>query len=134
MLAGCAAAGSGPEPYEVSRDAIPQPLTAAPGDPGRGREIVAGREANCLLCHAIPEARERFMGNVGPSLTGVGARLTAGQLRLRIADPVRVNREAAMPSYYRTRGLEEVALPYRGKTVLTAQQVEDVVAYLVTLR
>lgn len=127
-------AADGPVSYEVSRDAIAVPLTAVPGDAMRGREIVSGRDAVCVFCHVIPESGERFMGNVGPSLAGVGSRLTAGQLRLRIADFRRVNPQAVMPSYYEAHGLTEVALPYRGKTILTAQQVEDVVAYLSTLR
>ena len=73
------------------------------------------------------------MGNIGPPLVGVGARLTPGQLRLRIVDPTRVNRGAAMPAYFRIDGLDGVAQNYRGRTILTAQQVEDVVAYLATL-
>lgn len=114
-------------------DSLPEPLTALPGDPARGREIVIGRDANCLLCHAIAETGERFMGNVGPPLSGVAGRLDAGQLRLRIVDPTRVKADVAMPAYHRTHGLDQVAEPYRGKPVLTAQQVEDVVAYLLTL-
>ena len=74
------------------------------------------------------------MGNVAPPLSGVGARLSAGQIRLRVVDPTRLKRDAIMPAYYRVDGLNDVALPYRGKPILTAQQVEDVVAYLVTLR
>jgi sulfur-oxidizing protein SoxX len=121
-------------PYVVQGDAIPKPLTAVPGEPARGREVVTGRDANCLLCHSIPETGERFMGNVAPSLSGVGARLTPGQLRLRVVDPTRLNPDVAMPAYYRTHALDRVMEPYRGKPVLTAQQVEDVVAYLATLR
>lgn len=134
LAAGCATATDSPAPGETVGYAMPQPLTPVPGDPGRGRGIVLGRDGNCLLCHAIPETGERFMGNVGPPLSGVAGRLTAGELRLRIVDPTRVNRDAVMPSYYKVRGLTEVALPYREKTILTAQQVEDVVAYLLTLR
>jgi sulfur-oxidizing protein SoxX len=134
LAAGCATAVDSPAPYQTSGDAIPQPLTSVPGDAARGRQIVLGRDGNCLLCHAIPETGERFMGNVGPPLSGGAGRLTAGQLRLRVVDPTRVNRDAVMPSYYKVRGLTEVALPYREKTILTAQQVEDVVAYLLTLR
>lgn len=114
-------------------DAIPRSLTGIPGDAVRGRQIVIGRDGNCLLCHAIPETGERRMGDVAPPLSHVAARLTAGQLRLRVADPTRVNPAAAMPSYYRAHGLDSVARAYRGKTILTAQQVEDVVAYLLTL-
>jgi sulfur-oxidizing protein SoxX len=105
-----------------------------PGEASRGREVVTGRDANCLLCHSIPETGERFMGNVAPPLSGVGMRLTPGQLRLRLVDPTRLNRDVAMPAYYRTQGLDNVMEQYRGKPVLTAQQVEDVVAYLTTLR
>ena len=123
-----------PAPHQASGDALPAPLTSMPGEAARGRQIVLGRDGNCLLCHVIPETGERFMGNVGPPLSGVGRRLTAGELRLRVVDPTRVNREAVMPSYYKARGLTEVALPYREKTILTAQQVEDVVAFLLTLR
>jgi L-cysteine S-thiosulfotransferase len=122
------------ESHQVHDDQITVPLTAVPGDAARGREIVAGRDGNCLLCHAIPETGERFMGNVAPPLSGVGARLTAGQIRLRVADPTRVRPDAVMPAYFRTRDLNDVAVPYRGKTILTAQQVEDVVAFLLTLR
>jgi sulfur-oxidizing protein SoxX len=134
LLAACAMASEGTVPYVVQGDAIPQPLTASAGEPAKGREVVTGRDANCLLCHSIPETGERFMGNVAPSLSGVGTRLTPGQLRLRVVDPTRLKPDVAMPAYYRTHGLDRVMEPYRGKPVLTAQQVEDVVAYLATLR
>lgn len=120
--------------YQVHEDSITTPLTTLAGDAARGRDVIAGREGNCLLCHSARETGERFMGNVAPPLSGVGARLSAGQIRLRVVDPTRLNRDAVMPAYYRVDGLNDVALPYRGKTILTAQQVEDVVAYLVTLR
>ncbi len=135
VIAGCAAVAPQPlVPYRVSGDGIPGSLTFMPGDAARGREILTGRDGNCLLCHAVPESGVRFMGNVAPALSGVGARLTAAQLRLRIVDPARLNRDIAMPSYYRVAELNQVAEAYRGKPALTAQQVEDVVAYLVTLR
>lgn len=134
LLAACAMAAEGTVPYVVQGDAIPEPLTAVPGEPARGREVVTGRDANCLLCHAIPETGERFMGNVAPSLSAVGTRLTPGQLRLRVVDPTRLKPDVAMPAYYRTQGLDRVMEPYRGKPVLSAQQVEDVVAYLTTLK
>ena len=133
VMAGCGTPAVESAPFRVQDDGIVGPLTATPGDAARGREIVLGRDGNCLLCHAIPEGRERSRANFGPPLSGVGARLTAAQLRLRIVDPARVNRNAAMPAFYRTDGLDQVALPFRGRTILTAQQVEDVVAYLLTL-
>ena len=134
LLAACAAPSGRSDEYEVRGDSIPNPLTATPGDASRGRLVVIGREGNCVLCHTIPGTGERFMGNVGPPLTGVGARLTPGQMRLRIADPTRVNRAAAMPAYYRVDGLTAVASDFAGKPILTAQQVEDAVAFLQTLR
>jgi L-cysteine S-thiosulfotransferase len=88
----------------------------------------------CLLCHSGPFAEERFQGDLAPSLAGVGSRLSAGQIRLRIVDAGRVNPQTIMPPYYRKEGLSRVAPSHRGKTVLTAQQIEDVVAFLVTLK
>lgn len=135
VFAGCAAAPESdtlPE-FAVNGDTIPVALLATPGDPARGRTVMAGRDANCLLCHAVPESGERFMGNVAPPLSGIGARLSAAQLRLRVVDQSRLNHDTVMPSYYRVVGLTRVAEAYRGKPILTAQQVEDVVAYLMTL-
>lgn len=134
-VAGCATPAVDADlPYRVSGDAIREPLLPAPGDAARGRAVVAARDSNCLLCHTVPDAQIRSMGNVGPPLAGVGGRLTEGQLRLRIVDSVRLNRDTLMPSYYRVNGLNQVGEAWRGKPVLTAQQVEDVVAYLLTLR
>ena len=133
-LAGCAArAPDATLAYRVEGDAIRERL-AEPGDAARGKAVVTARDSNCLLCHAVPDSGVRAMGNVGPPLAGVGARLNEGQLRLRIVDSMRLNRDTIMPSYYRTEGLARVAEAWRGKPVLTAQQVEDTVAYLLTLR
>jgi L-cysteine S-thiosulfotransferase len=115
-------------------DAMPEPLTRTPGDAARGREIVTGRDGNCLFCHAIPEPSERFMGNIGPPLAGVGSKLTAGQLRQRIVDPTKVKSDVTMPAYHRIEGLNQVSQQYLGRPILDAQQVEDVVAYLLTLK
>jgi sulfur-oxidizing protein SoxX len=134
LAAACATPADGLVPYEIAGDAIPAALTATPGDPQRGRAIVAGRDGNCLLCHAIPETGEKFMGNVAPTLSGIGLRRSAGQLRLRIVDSTRLNKDVVMPAYYRVQGLDRPAAEFRGKPILTAQQVEDVVAYLQTLR
>ena len=134
-VAGCATAGPGAlTPYNVQGDAIREPLTAVAGDQARGRDVLMGRDGNCLLCHAVPETGARFMGNLALPLSGIGARLSEGQLRLRIVDSMRLNRETIMPSYYRTDGLNQVGEAWRGKPILTAQQVEDIVAYLLTLR
>jgi len=119
--------------FEVVGDAIPKPLTAEPGDAARGRSVVVNRDqGGCTLCHEIPG--EMRFGNIAPPLAGVGAKLSVGQLRLRVTDSTRVNPDTPMPAYYRTEGLTQVASAYRGKPVLSAQQVEDVVGYLATLK
>lgn len=116
-------------------DAIPASLTGAKGDPARGRSIVVNRNIGlCLLCHGGPFPEERFQSMIGPDLAGIGARLSEGQIRLRIVDPGRLNAASIMPAYYRTEGLARVAPAFRGKPILTAEQIEDVVAFLVTLR
>jgi sulfur-oxidizing protein SoxX len=111
------------------------PLTATPGDVPRGRAIVLDRQRGlCLLCHAGPFPEERFQGDLAPSLAGAGARLTPGELRLRMVDGRRLNPDTIMPSYYSTDGLRDVGRAWQGKTILGAQEIEDVVAYLATLR
>jgi sulfur-oxidizing protein SoxX len=120
---------------QVVGDAIPASLTGQPGDAARGRAIVANRSVGlCLLCHSGPIAEERFQGDLAPSLAGAGSRWSEGQLRLRIADGARLNADTIMPPYYRTTGLQRVARNFDGKTILSAAQVEDVVAYLATLK
>jgi sulfur-oxidizing protein SoxX len=119
----------------VVGDAVPQPLTEVKGDPARGRAIVAQRQTGlCLLCHSGPFPDERFQGTIAPDLAGTGARWSEGQLRLRLVESSRINPATIMPSYYRTEGLTRVGPAWRGKPVLTAEQIEDVVAFLITLR
>ena len=121
--------------YTISEDAIPASLTGSAGDPARGRAIVTNRQVGlCLLCHAGPFPEERFQGTLGPDLSGTGARWSEGQLRLRMVDASRLNPATIMPPYYRTSGLARVAGPWRNRPVLTAEQIEDVVAFLTTLR
>ncbi|HEY7577685.1 MAG TPA: sulfur oxidation c-type cytochrome SoxX [Acetobacteraceae bacterium] len=116
-------------------DALDAPLTAQAGDPARGRQIVGDRQlGDCLLCHSGPFPAPHLQGTLGPSLTGVGSRLTAGQLRLRLVDARKLNPDTVMPPYYATDGLNRVAHRWQGKPALTAQQIEDVVAFLATLR
>jgi len=117
------------------QDAIPESLTGAKGDPARGRAIVGNRQVGlCLLCHSGPFPEERFQGELAPDLKGAGARWSEGQLRLRIVDSSRINPASIMPAYHRTDGLTRVAPAFRGKPILTAEQIEDVVAYLTTLK
>ena len=99
--------------FIVVDDGIPQPLASAAGDAARGRSLILARDpANCVLCHAIPDAALRFAGDVGPSLGGVGARLNVAQLRLRVADNLRLHPSTIMPSYYRVEGSSRVAPAY----------------------
>ncbi|HEY0418638.1 MAG TPA: sulfur oxidation c-type cytochrome SoxX [Acetobacteraceae bacterium] len=133
LLAGGAADGL--VPYSVVGDEIPASLTGQPGDPARGRAIMTDRRVGlCLLCHSGPFPEERFQGNLAPDLGGVGSRRTAGELRLRLVDARRLNPDTIMPSYYRVDGLTRVAPAFQGKPILEAGQIEDVVAFLTTLR
>src|SRR6201981_1513575 len=121
--------------YEIAGDTIPNPLTGPAGDPARGRAILVNRQLGlCLLCHSGPFPEERLQGSLAPSLAGVGSRYSVGQLRLRVVDASRVNARTIMPPYYRTEGRAGVALSSRGKPILSAEQVEDVVAFLATLK
>ena len=107
-------------------------LTMAAGDPGSGRAIVANRQVSaCLLCHSGPFPDPHLQGNLAPMLTGVGSRLTAAELRQRLTDP---GQDSIMPSYTATAGLNRVGQPWVGKPVLTPRQIDDVVAFLSTLR
>ena len=121
-------------PYRIVDDTIPEPLTGAPGDPARGRVIVINRQNTCLLCHSGPFPEEKFQGNLSPDLTGTGSRWSEGQLRLRMVDARHLNPDTIMPSYYRVTDLVRVAPAFRGKPILNAEQIEDVVAFLGTLR
>jgi sulfur-oxidizing protein SoxX len=121
--------------YAVVGDAIPESLTGAKGDAARGRAIALDRRVGlCLLCHSGPFPDERFQGTLAPDLKGVGSRLSEGQLRLRLVDAGRVNPGSIMPAYYKTDGLTRVAGAFRGQPLLSAAQIEDVVAFLLTLR
>lgn len=122
-------------PYDVVGDAIPAPLSGSAGDPARGRAIVVDRRTGlCLLCHSGPFPEARLQGTLAPDLGGVGARLSTAQLRLRLVDASRLNPNTIMPPYYRTEDLNRAARAYAGKPVLSAEQVEDVVAFLATLK
>ncbi|MBL8698255.1 MAG: sulfur oxidation c-type cytochrome SoxX [Alphaproteobacteria bacterium] len=114
--------------------AIGEPLTAIPGDPARGRQVVRDTgKATCLICHAMPIPEEPDHGTIGPPLAGVARRATAGELRQRIVDATAINPATVMPPYFRADRLHRVLARHRGESIYTAQDVEDVVAYLLTL-
>ena len=116
-------------------DEIPYPLNGLAGDAQRGAEAFAAREGgHCVLCHMVDTSNAEFQGNIGPDLSGVGSRLSAAQLRLRIMDYDQVKLGATMPPYFRTKSLNQVAPDYAGKTLLTAQDIEDIITYLGTLK
>jgi L-cysteine S-thiosulfotransferase len=120
-------------------DTMTQPLTATPGDAAKGRAIVANRQVGlCLLCHTGPFPEERFQGNLAPSLAGAGSRWSEGQLRLRISDARRFNPASIMPAYHPAGADADpsarVGAAWKEKPILDAQQIEDVVAFLRTLR
>ncbi len=121
-------------PYVIADDSIPVSLTGAPGDPVRGRAVVGNRLVGlCLLCHSGPFPEDRFQGNIAPDLSGAGSRWSEGQLRLRIVDASKLNPDTIMPPFYRIDHLTQVAPAFRDKPVLTAVEIEDVVAYLTDL-
>ena len=136
LAAACGAAATQElVPYAVEGDGIPQPLAGLRGDAARGRAIVASRQQGlCLLCHGAPIAEERFQGNLAPDLAGAGSRYSPAQLRLRVVDPRRVNPASLMPAFHARHDGSRVAPAWAGKPILGAQQVEDVVAWLATLR
>jgi len=122
-------------PYKMVGDAIPASLTGNKGDVARGRAIVVSRQKGlCLLCHSGPFPEERLQGNLALDLKGVGTRWSAGQLRLRLVDSRKLDADTIMPSYYSLDGLNRVTAAYRGKPILSAGEIEDVVAFLATLR
>lgn len=115
----------------IDGDAIAASLAPEAGDAARGRDVFVERErGHCVICHALASVDAPFQGNVGPSLTGIGERLSAGQIRLRIAQPSLIWPDTVMPSYYRRDGLNQVGADYIGQTILSAQEIEDLVAFL----
>lgn len=130
----CTANAQGLAPYRIVGDGIPDSLTGTPGEAARGRALVLERTNTCILCHSGPFPETRFQGDLAPDLSGSGSRWTASQLRLRLVDASRLNPETIMPSYYRVDGLTRVGRNWTGKPILSAAQIEDIVAYLATLR
>ena len=134
-LAGSTAAAGELQAFKITGDAIVEPLGGARGDAARGRAIVVDRQKGlCLLCHTGPFPEQRFQGTLAPDLGGTGSRWSEGQLRLRLVDSSKLNPATIMPAYYRTHGFTRVGSAWQDKPVLTAAQIEDVVAFLITLK
>ncbi|WP_342732728.1 sulfur oxidation c-type cytochrome SoxX [Bradyrhizobium sp. B117] len=130
----CPAKAAELAPYKITGDGIAESLTGSLGDAARGRALVLARTTTCILCHSGPFLETRFQGDLAPDLTGAGNRWTASQLRLRLVDAARFNPETIMPSYYRNDGLVRVGRNFAGKPILSAAEIEDIVAFLATLR
>jgi sulfur-oxidizing protein SoxX len=124
--------------YAVEGDAINASLTRKPGDAVKGAQLMQQRQKSlCVLCHSGPFPEPHLHGTIAPGLTGVGSRLSAGQLRLRIVDMRRLNPESIMPTYYAAVANGDdarIAADWRDKPILTADEIEDLVAYLQTLK
>ena len=130
----CAASAGALRTYAIVGDAIPRSLTGEPGDVTRGRALVVDRTNTCILCHNGPFPEAKFQGDLAPGLGGAGSHWSEGQLRLRLVDASRLNPATIMPSYYRVDGLDRVGPAWRDKPILSAEQIEDMVAYLASLR
>jgi sulfur-oxidizing protein SoxX len=121
--------------YVINDDAIEKSLTGKAGNPENGRKLVINRKkGNCLACHMMPIYEQQFHGNVGPRLHGVGSRLTEGQIRLQIVNSKVLNENAIMPAFYVNTGFKRVLKKFKGKTLLSAAEVEDLVAYTFSLK
>ncbi len=143
MLAQGAAAGvkkvqeKGLKPYEiVDGHSIPKPLTDKPGDPKHGAKLmVARKKGNCLACHKVQQLSDYpFHGNIGPEISDVAKRMSEGELRMRLVNPKVFNPDTIMPAFYHTEGLHRVKKKFKGKPVLTEQEIEDIIAFLKTLK
>ena len=119
----------------VDGTSIPKSLTGKPGDPTNGRKLAIHRKkGNCLACHHMPIPEQQFHGDIGPDLAGVASRYSEGELRLRLVDPKVVNEDTIMPAFYKDSGFTATLKSFKGKTIISAQDVEDIIAYLMTLK
>lgn len=137
LCSGAYAGDVAPEDVKIVDGALMAALTHVPGDPVNGKEVFTDRKlGNCLACHQVDVLMEeqQFHGETAPPLNGVADIYSAAELRARVVNPKADNPDTMMPAFYRVSGLNRNAAKFEGKTILTAQQVEDVVAYLLTLK
>jgi len=121
--------------YSIIGDGIPKSLTGKPGNVAKGRKIAYNRkQGNCLACHKMPIPEQQFHGEIAPGLEGVADRIGEAEMRLRIVNPKVINPDTFMPAFYRNSGFTRVLKKFKGKTILSAEQVEDLVAYMMTLK
>jgi sulfur-oxidizing protein SoxX len=119
----------------LAQDALPRPAGIAPGDVTEGERLVADRQKSlCVLCHSGPFPNPHLQGNLAPDLKGIGARLTADEIRLRVTDMKRLNPNSLMPSYAASQAGERVGTAWRGRPILAEQEIEHIVAYLASLK
>ncbi len=121
--------------YSIIGDGIPKSLTGKPGDAAKGRKIAYNRkQGNCLACHKMPIPEQQFHGEIAPDLQGVAGRVSEAEMRLRIVNPKVINPATFMPAFYRNAGFTRVLKKFKGKSILSAEQVEDLIAYMMTLK
>lgn len=134
VLLGTFASYANAAEYKVIDDTIPQSLTGKAGDPIAGKKIAINRKkGNCLACHVMPIPEEQFHGNIGPDLGEIANKMTAAEVRIRLVDPKLLNPDTIMPAFLKP-GTTRVMKKFIGKTLLKPQEVEDVIAYLMTLK
>ena len=135
MVAGSASAAGAMKYEVVDNSSIPKSLTGTPGDAAKGKKTAISRKkGNCLACHKMPIPEQSFHGEVGPDLAGVASRYNEGELRLRLVDSKILNESTIMPAFYMSEGFHRPLKKFVGKSILNAAEIEDVLAYLLTLK
>ncbi len=134
VLCGALAASANAAEYVVVDDTIPASLTGKAGDPAAGKKLAIHRKkGNCLACHVMPIPEEQFHGEIGPDISDAGSNYTEAELRMRLVDPKVLNPDTIMPAFLKT-GTTDVLKKFAGKTILKPQEIEDIIAYLMTLK
>lgn len=134
MILGTVAFSANAAEFKVVDDTIPVSLTGKAGDPAAGKKLaIHKKKGNCLACHVMPIPEQQFHGNIGPDLSEIGNNMSAAEMRIRLADPKLLNPGTIMPAFLKP-GTTRVMKKFVGKTILKPQEVEDIIAYLMTLK